>query len=78
MGLSENQGTLFWDPYNKDPTIWGAILGSPFFGTPPGASGCSLQFASNLGPLETVNLIRVPENSKGLDAYQYCFAGSLV
>ena len=25
-------GTLFWGPYHKDPTIWGAILGSPIFG----------------------------------------------
>ena len=25
-------GTLFWRPYNKDPTIWGTILGSPIFG----------------------------------------------
>ena len=34
-GLSENRGgTLFWGPYNKDPTIWGAILGSPIFGNP--------------------------------------------
>ena len=24
--------TLFWGPYNKDPTIWGTILGSPIFG----------------------------------------------
>ena len=22
-------GTLFWGPYNKDPTIQGTILGSP-------------------------------------------------
>ena len=29
------RGTLLWGPYNKDPTIWGAILGSPIFGTPP-------------------------------------------
>ena len=31
------RGTLFWGPYNKDPTIWGTILGllgSPIFGTP--------------------------------------------
>ena len=21
MGVSENRGTLFWGPYNKDPTI---------------------------------------------------------
>ena len=34
MGVSENQGTLFWGPYNKDPTIWGTILGSPIFGNP--------------------------------------------
>ena len=29
MGVSHNKGTLFWGPYNKDPTIWGTILGSP-------------------------------------------------
>ena len=28
-------GTSFWGPYNKDPTIWGTILGSPIFGNPP-------------------------------------------
>ena len=27
-----HRGTLFWGPYNKDPTIWGTILGSPIFG----------------------------------------------
>ena len=32
MGVSENRGTLFWGPYSKDPTIQGAILGSPIFG----------------------------------------------
>ena len=26
--------TLFWGPYNKDPTIEGTILGSPIFGNP--------------------------------------------
>ena len=26
------EGTLFWGPYNKDPTISGTILGSPIFG----------------------------------------------
>ena len=26
------RGTLFWFPYNKDPTIWGIIFGSPIFG----------------------------------------------
>ena len=25
------RGTLFWDPRNKDPIIWGTILGSPYF-----------------------------------------------
>ena len=25
-------GTLVWGPYNKDPTIWGTILGPPIFG----------------------------------------------
>ena len=35
MGVSHNKGTLNWGPYNKDPTIWGTILGSPIFGNPP-------------------------------------------
>ena len=26
------RGTLFWGPYNKDPTIQGTISGSPIFG----------------------------------------------
>ena len=26
------RGTFFLGPYNKDPTIWGTILGSPMFG----------------------------------------------
>ena len=26
------RGTLFWGPYNQDPTIWGTIFGSPIFG----------------------------------------------
>ena len=26
------RGILFWGPYNKDPTIWGTIYGSPIFG----------------------------------------------
>ena len=34
MGVSENRGTLFWGPYNKDPSILGTILGPPIFGTP--------------------------------------------
>ena len=32
MGVSENRGTLFGGPYNKDLTFWGTILGSPSFG----------------------------------------------
>ena len=35
MGVSENQGYLLRDPYNKDPTIQGARLGSPIFGKLP-------------------------------------------
>ena len=32
LGVSENRGTLFGGPYNKDPTISGTILGPPIFG----------------------------------------------
>ena len=28
------QGTLFWGPYNKDPTFQGTILVFPMFGNP--------------------------------------------
>ena len=28
----KTRGTLFWDPYNKDPTTKGTLLGSPMFG----------------------------------------------
>ena len=31
MGLPKIGG-LFRSPYNRDPTVWGAILGSPIFG----------------------------------------------
>ena len=34
LGVSENSGALFWDPYKKDPAIWGTILGSPIFRNP--------------------------------------------
>ena len=30
--LPHNGGSSAWDPHNKDPTIWGTILGSPIFG----------------------------------------------
>ena len=26
------RGTLFWGPYNKNPTTWATKLGSPIFG----------------------------------------------
>ena len=34
LGLSENEGTLLWGPYNEDPAIKGTILGSLFSETP--------------------------------------------
>ena len=33
VGVSENRGTVFWDPNNKDLIIWGIIIGRPVFGT---------------------------------------------
>ena len=33
-GFPKTRGTLFGGPYNKDPTIWVTILGSPIFGNP--------------------------------------------
>ena len=31
--------TLFWGPYDKDPTLWGTILWSPIFGNSHGPNG---------------------------------------
>ena len=31
-GLSQIRGTYFGGPYNMDYSIWGCILGSPYFG----------------------------------------------
>ena len=35
MGVSQNYGSLFGGPYNKDSSILGSILGSPYFGELP-------------------------------------------
>ena len=35
MAVSQNQGCLFGASYNKDYSIWGSILGSPYFGKLP-------------------------------------------
>ena len=35
MGVSQNWGYLFGGPYNKDYSILGSILGSPYFGKLP-------------------------------------------
>ena len=38
MRVSQNFGYLFGGPYNKDYTILGSILGSPYFGKLPYAN----------------------------------------
>ena len=35
MGVSQNLGVPFWGPNNKDYSILGSILGSPYFGKLP-------------------------------------------
>ena len=35
MGVSQNSGYLFGGPNNKDYSILGSILGSPYFGKLP-------------------------------------------
>ena len=35
MEVSQNWGYLFGGPHNKDYSIWGSILGSPYFGKLP-------------------------------------------
>ena len=35
MGISQNYGYLFGGPHNKDYSILGSILGSPYFGKLP-------------------------------------------
>ena len=35
MGVSQNYGYLLWGPHNKDYSILGSILGSPYLGKLP-------------------------------------------
>ena len=42
------RGALFGDPYNKDYSILGSILGSPYFGKLPCSCGRSLVSSSGL------------------------------
>ena len=43
------RGTLFWGPYNKDPTICGTILRSRIFGNPHlGLIACRAQGSLDL------------------------------
>ena len=35
LGVSQNSGYLFGGPHNKDYSILGSILGSPYFGKLP-------------------------------------------
>ena len=37
--VSQNWGYLIGGPHNKDYSIWGSILGSPYFGKLPNISG---------------------------------------
>ena len=37
----KNRGTLFWGPYNRDPTIYRTIFGSPIFGNSQVYTCCS-------------------------------------
>ena len=34
-GFPKIRGTLFWNPHNKDYSILGSILGTPYFGKLP-------------------------------------------
>ena len=47
-GVSQNQGYNFGGPHNKDYSIRGSILGSPYFGKLP-YSLCTLSMASGSG-----------------------------
>ena len=35
MGVSQNEGLPYWGSHNKDYSILGSILGSPYFGKLP-------------------------------------------
>ena len=44
--VSQNQGYLIGGPYNKDYSILGSILGSPYFGKLPCHATASFRGAS--------------------------------
>ena len=45
MGVSQNYGYLFGGPNNKDYSILGSILGSPYFGKLPNTCPNATQLA---------------------------------
>ena len=50
------RGTLFWGPYNKDPSILGTILGTPIFG--------NSHIDSTYGPKALYNMVFKPKSLK--------------
>ena len=51
-GFPKIRGTLLWGPFfNKEPTIWGTILGFPIFGNPPHFRGSSPELSDPTKPL---------------------------
>ena len=52
-------GVPYWGPYNKDPTIWGTILGFPIFGNPQMGAG-SLRTRSCLKPCRWTPVLGFP------------------
>ena len=51
-------------PYNKDPTIWGTILGSPIFGN---SNTETLQGTLGANPFKrTLNINPLKKTSKGI------------
>ena len=70
MGVSEKLGLpLFWGPYNKDPTIWGTILGSSYFRKLPYRECiCGLGFAMLLEALHVWFRDASPNPQKLIDA----------
>ena len=51
LGVSQNRGTLFGCPYNKDYSILGSILGSPYFGKLPSSMKCIACCVEKIGCL---------------------------
>ena len=69
-GSFQIRGTVFWSPYNKDPTIRGTILGPPILGNSDMAARLLQASWRNLGSAGCTDALKAPEFGMSTVPYQ--------